>query len=108
MVRHCPFPLSFPYFSGYIHNTPAPFGIAIKARGSKMERATDLEDSVFLELLNTAVNPSSVDAIPSDQLAASLGIDGPLSREQALELLENGVLAPAHKFQGHELGYWQV
>lgn len=107
MVRHCPFPLSFPYFSGYI-NTPAPFGIAIKARGSKMERATDLEDSVFLELLNTAVNPSSVDAIPSDQLAASLGIDGPLSREQALELLENGVLAPAHKFQGHELGYWQV
>lgn len=73
-----------------------------------MEQATDLEDSVFLELLNTAANPSSVDAISSDQLAASLGIDGPLNREQALELLENEVLAPAHKFQGHELGYWQV
>ncbi|KIR81186.1 antiviral helicase SKI2 [Cryptococcus gattii EJB2] len=73
-----------------------------------MEQATDLEDSVFVELLNTAVNPSFVDAIPSDQLAASLGIDGPLNREQALELLENEILAPAHKFQGHELGYWQV
>lgn len=73
-----------------------------------MEQTTDIEDSVFLELLNTAANPTSVDAIPSDELATSLGIDGPLSREQALELLENEVLSPVHKFQGHELGQWQV
>ncbi|OWZ36171.1 antiviral helicase SKI2 [Cryptococcus neoformans var. grubii Br795] len=73
-----------------------------------MEQMIDIEDSVFLELLNTAANPSSVDAIPSDELAVSLGIDGPLSREQALEILENEVLAPVHKLQGHELGQWQV
>lgn len=73
-----------------------------------MEQMIDIEDSVFLELLNTAANPSSVDAIPSDELAVSLGIDGPLSREQALKILENEVLAPVHKLQGHELGQWQV
>ncbi|WVQ84888.1 hypothetical protein IAT38_007051 [Cryptococcus sp. DSM 104549] len=69
---------------------------------------TSLQDSVFLELLNTAANPSSADAISSDDLAASLGIDGPLNRDDALKLLEKEILAPVRSIKGSDLGRWQV
>ncbi|WVF73142.1 hypothetical protein IAT40_007961 [Kwoniella sp. CBS 6097] len=67
-----------------------------------------LADAAFLELLNTAAHPTSAEALSSDDLAASLGIDAPLSRERALELLEQEVLAPVKSLQGPELSRWQV
>ncbi|ODN81482.1 hypothetical protein L202_01906 [Cryptococcus amylolentus CBS 6039] len=66
------------------------------------------EHALFLELLKTAANPSAPDAIPTDDLAASLGIDGPLSKAQALGILEKEVLAPVKGIEGSDLGRWQV
>ncbi|OCF39629.1 antiviral helicase SKI2 [Kwoniella heveanensis CBS 569] len=67
-----------------------------------------LADAAFLELLNTAAHPKSADALSSEELAASLGIEGPLSRDRALDLLEKELLAPVKSLQGPELSRWQV
>ncbi|WWD03455.1 hypothetical protein V865_001507 [Kwoniella europaea PYCC6329] len=73
-----------------------------------VEEDESLADAAFLELLHTAGHPSSSDALSSEELASALGIDGPLSKERALELLEKEVLAPVESLQGDELWRWQV
>ncbi|WRT70395.1 uncharacterized protein IL334_007393 [Kwoniella shivajii] len=72
------------------------------------EEETLLADEAFLELLNTAANPSSNDALSSDELASALGINGPLDRKGALDLLERELLAPVSNLGGDELWRWQV
>ncbi|WVQ67181.1 uncharacterized protein L199_005376 [Kwoniella botswanensis] len=73
-----------------------------------VEEDESLADATFLELLHTAGHPSSSDALSSEELASALGIDGPLSKERALELLEKEVLASVESLQGDELWRWQV
>ncbi|WWC64395.1 uncharacterized protein I303_107005 [Kwoniella dejecticola CBS 10117] len=67
-----------------------------------------LAHEAFLELLDTAVNPTSSSSLSSDELASALGIDKPLNKEDALNLLEKEVLAPVHDLSGPELWRWQV
>ena len=68
----------------------------------------DQLEAEFLELFNTATNPTSANAIPSDRLAKKLGIDGLPDREQALKLLEEEVLAPVRDLSGPGLSQWQT
>ncbi|WWC91541.1 uncharacterized protein L201_006487 [Kwoniella dendrophila CBS 6074] len=73
-----------------------------------VEEDQSLVDAAFLELLQTAANPKSNGALSSDDLAASLGLDGPISKSRALEILEKEVLAPVENLSGDELWRWQV
>lgn len=61
----------------------------------------------FLELLNTASKPSS-STVSSDQLAKKLGIDGLPTREEALKILEDEILAPVRDLNGPDLSRWQT
>ncbi|KAK8853069.1 hypothetical protein IAR55_003770 [Kwoniella newhampshirensis] len=67
-----------------------------------------LEDEVFLELLNTAAHPNAADAIPSVDLASSLGLAEPMTKEKALEALEKELLAPVKSFDKSDLWRWQI
>lgn len=71
--------------------------------------STDMEqlERDFLELLNTASNPSS-STVSSDQLAKKLGIDGLPTREEALKILEDEILAPVRDLSGPDLSRWQT
>ncbi|KAK4685405.1 antiviral helicase SKI2, partial [Tremellales sp. Uapishka_1] len=62
----------------------------------------------FLDLLHTAAHPRASDALSSDDLAASLGIAGSPSKEQALQNLEQQILAPVRGFGKGDLARWQV
>nr|XP_019010148.1 antiviral helicase SKI2 [Kwoniella pini CBS 10737]OCF48929.1 antiviral helicase SKI2 [Kwoniella pini CBS 10737] len=73
-----------------------------------LEQDELLAHEAFLELLNTAANPTSNTALSSDDLASALGIDKPLSKEDAINLLEKEILAPVHDLSGEELWRWQV
>lgn len=71
--------------------------------------STDLDqlERDFLELLHTASDPSS-STLSSDQLAKKLGIDGLPTREEALKILEDEVLAPVRDLSGPDLSRWQT
>jgi antiviral helicase SKI2 len=75
--------------------------------GATQESLNQLEVD-FLELLNTATEPSSSNAISSDRLAQKLGIDGLPDREEALKLLEQEILAPVRDLSGPGLSRWQT
>ncbi|WVO12427.1 hypothetical protein L204_100026 [Cryptococcus depauperatus] len=66
------------------------------------------EDQLFLDILGTAARPTAHYALPSQDLAASLGINGPLTKNEALKLLLSEVLAPPKKLNDHDLALWQV
>jgi hypothetical protein len=66
------------------------------------------EDARFLKLLQTAAAPTSSAAVPSAELAASLGIGIGSSKEEALKSLEQEILAPVRDLSGSELWRWQV
>lgn len=71
--------------------------------------STDLDhlERDFLELLNTASDPSS-STLSSDKLAKKLGIDGLPTREEALKILEDEILAPVRDLSGPDLPRWQT
>jgi hypothetical protein len=72
------------------------------------EPSLDQLESDFLELLRTATNPTSSSAMSSDRLAKKLGIDGLPSREEAFQILEEELLAPAKDLSGPDLSRWQA
>lgn len=77
---------------------------------SKLENGSaDLDqlESEFLELLNAVSDPSS-STLSTDQLAKKLGIDGLPTRDEALKLLEDEILAPVRDLSGPELSRWQM
>lgn len=69
----------------------------------------DTSDSMgrFLELLNTAGDPSS-STLSSDSLAASLGIEALPTAKQAVAQVEHEVLSPPKDLSGPELWRWQA
>lgn len=72
------------------------------------ELSLDQLETDFLELLRTATDPTSSSAMSSDRLAKKLGIDGLPSREEALQILEEELLAPAKDLSGPDLSRWQA
>jgi hypothetical protein len=82
--------------------------MAISSNEVNTSKDLDQLEAEFLELLNTATNPSSESAIFSDRLAKKLGIDGLPDREESLRLLEEEVLAPARDLSGPGLSQWQT
>lgn len=71
-------------------------------------RQLDELESDFLELLHAAADPGSSSKITSDGLAKKLGIDGLPTRDEALKLLEDEVLAPVRDLSGSDLSRWQT
>jgi hypothetical protein len=82
--------------------------MAISANDGSTQEDLDQLEVDFLELLNTAANPSDSIAISSDRLAKKLGIDGLPDREEALRLLEQEILAPVRDLNGPGLSQWQT
>lgn len=76
---------------------------------STQNDSSDVEqhDREFLELLQTASDPSS-STVSSDQLAKKLGIDGLPTREEALKILQDEILAPVRDLSGPDLSRWQT
>lgn len=79
--------------------------------GSKQDEnyETDMDqlERDFLDLLRTASDPTS-STVTSDQFAKKLGIDGLPTREEALKVLEDEILAPVRDLSGPELSRWQT
>ena len=82
--------------------------MAISATDESTQNDLDQLETEFLELLNTARDPSDSTAISSDRLAKKLGIDGLPDRQEALKLLEEGSLAPVRDLSGPGLSQWQT
>ena len=82
--------------------------MAISASEGSTQNELDQLETEFLELLNTARNPSDANAISSDRLAKKLGIDGLPDRQEALKLLEEEILAPVRDLSGPGLSQWQA
>jgi antiviral helicase SKI2 len=82
--------------------------MAISAAEGSTQNNLDQLESEFLELLNTARDPSDSNAISSDRLAKKLGIDGLPDRQEALKLLEEEILAPVRDLSGPGLSQWQT
>jgi hypothetical protein len=71
-------------------------------------KSLDELETDFLELLKTATDPTSSSAISSDRLAKKLGIDGLPNRDEALQLLEQEILAPVRDLNGPDISRWQA
>lgn len=61
----------------------------------------------FLELLATSAHPKSSN-LSSDELAASLGIEGLPDPDEAVKQLEKEILSPPKDLSGPDLWRWQV
>ena len=82
--------------------------MAISANEGSTQNDLDQLETEFLELLNTARDPSDSNAISSDRLAKKLGIDGLPDRQETLKLLEEEILAPVRDLSGPGLSQWQT
>ena len=82
--------------------------MAMSGTDGTSQKDLDQLETEFLELLNTASDPTDLNAISSDRLAKKLGIDGLPDRQEALKLLEQEILAPVRDLSGPGLSQWQT
>jgi len=82
--------------------------MAISASDGSDQKDLDQLETEFLELLNTASNPTDPNSVSSDRLAKKLGLDGLPDREEAFKLLEQEILAPVRDLSGPGLSQWQT